>query len=48
MSPTFLILGSFIGMGGGFYNLIRTLSEMDRKRKEEESENSEDDNKWST
>ena len=45
-SPIFLIVGSFVGMGGGFYNLIRTLADMDRKRKEEESEE-ESENKWS-
>ena len=39
-SPWFVLLGTLIGMGAGFYNLMKSLSELDRMLKK----SSEDDN----
>lgn len=29
-SPAFVVIGTIIGMGAGFYNLMKSLSELDR------------------
>ncbi|NMB64239.1 MAG: AtpZ/AtpI family protein [Spirochaetes bacterium] len=29
-SPVFVVIGTIIGMGAGFYNLMKSLSELDR------------------
>lgn len=35
-TPLFLLLGTLIGAGGGFYKLYRTLMDKDERRKQEE------------
>jgi len=41
-SPWFVLLGTVIGMGVGFYNLMKSLSELDRMIKKS-SEDDQDD-----
>jgi len=33
-SPVFVVIGTIIGMGAGFYNLMKSLSELDRLLKQ--------------
>lgn len=35
-TPLFLLLGTLLGAGGGFYKLYRTLMDLDERRKREE------------
>ncbi len=38
-TPIFAIIGTFLGGATGFFHLIRTLNELQRKRKERADEN---------
>ncbi len=42
-SPLFLIIGAFLGMGIGFYNLIITVQNLEKKNDDDEEDQ---DNKW--
>jgi F0F1-type ATP synthase assembly protein I len=35
-TPLFLLLGTLLGAGGGFYKLYRTLMDLDERRKRED------------
>ena len=35
-TPLFLVLGTLLGAGGGFYKLYRTLMDLDERRKRED------------
>ena len=44
-SPVFVVIGTILGMGVGFYNLMKSLSELDRLLKRSQHNNSSDTQK---